>query len=191
MIAVGIVAFAVVGILTAFPVGIKAGQDARDEDTAAFIADQVFAMIRAQSFSTLRLPQAPTYYTAAMTDQWAMSGSTTTDANTYFFAVDGMPANASSGGSLGTKMLGTTYKSDQAYFAARIYRIHVDPYYVPSNPTYNVISDPSMGYSADFNDSLSSLAYVAVEISWPARVPYLNRVTGHIRVYHSAIVNLH
>jgi uncharacterized protein (TIGR02598 family) len=197
MIAIGIVAFAVVGILTAFPVGIKAGQDARDENTAAFIADNVFAQIRSQPFSTaganlnLKVPQSPTYYTLNLGNNSSYSGNSQIDSGFYYFDVNGAPANAASGGAQGSKILGSGYKGDQAYFAVRIYRIHVNPYYVPATPGQNVTTDPTMGYDPVYNDYMTSLAYVGIEVSWPAQVPYNNRVTGHIRVFHSAIANLH
>ena len=208
MISIGIVAFAVVGILTAFPVGIEAARDARDENTAAFIADDIFTRLRAQPFSTLKGPKSGGFFTYSMSvynGQWSYNppaGSNPSD-QLFYYTVDGMPANAASGGmgTWGTQpTAGAAYKSDEGYFGARVY-VNVAPYYKcagSNNSAYNgtMPKDVSIGQSTgwaggNWGNNLMSLADVIVEISWPARQPYNNRVGGHVRSFHSAIVNLH
>ena len=202
MISIGIVAFAVVGILTAFPVGIESARDARDENTAAFIADDVFGRLRAQaSYTSLKVLRSGSFYTPSygkINRQWSYSppaGNSSATDQLYYYTVDGMPANfASSGmGSWGAQPgLGTGYKGDEGYFGVRVF-VSYDPfYYCPSaTGTPQLTCDTSVGHDTAFNDDMMSLATLIVEISWPARQPYNSRVVGHVRSYYSSLANFH
>ncbi len=189
MIAIGIVAFAVVGILTAFPVGIEAARDSRDENTATLIADDIFSRMRSQTFGGSSIsggnsfvwPEVPlkkqtsglkTNYTG-----WTPTGSM------FYYARDGRPANADSTADGRPPTANTPYKSDEGYFGVRIY--------VNNNPYYSNLNAGSLRARED--DSMSNIpdvACVILEISWPARVPYNNN-RRFKRQFDTAIANLH
>ena len=184
MLAIGIIAFAVVGILTAFPVGIDAARDSRDENTAALIADDLFTRLRSQPFggtasggTPFVWPEVP-WKSVAQGLKVDYTGWTPI-ANMFHYTRDGRPANAdtSSDGKAPT----SSYKGDEGYFGVRIY-VNNDPYNPLSNSNLKARDDDSVIY-------LYELACVIVEVSWPARTPYNNRKFK--RQFDSAIANLH
>ncbi len=186
MIAIGIVAFAVVGILTAFPVGIEAARDSRDENTAAMIADSVFTAMRSQHFGGTSImggnafvwPEVPmkkqTAGLKADYTGWTPTGSM------YYYGRDGRPANADSTADGRPPTATTPYKGDEGYFGIRVY--------VNNNP-YENINGQFRERIDDSIEKIADLACVIVEVSWPARVPYNNRKFK--RQFDSAICNLH
>jgi len=160
MLAVGIVAFAVVGVLTAFPVGIEAARDSRDETTAALIADDVFTRMRSQPFTSVRIPQVP-FKTVSLATSPGWNGAGPNYQDLFCYARNGQPANAAGGGTLGQgPQSGSSYKSDEGYFAVRIY--------VRNNPYQGKTTDGSIS-------AMTDLACVILEVSWPVRQPYDNR----------------
>ena len=175
MLAVGIVAFAVVGVLTAFPVGIEAARDSRDENTAALVADDVFTRLRSQPFgSTFVLPEVPWKtrpYGLKQDYGWTALN------NIFYYARDGRPANANSTADGKPPAANDSPKGDEGYFGVRIY-VNSDPF----NPLSSTRDDASV-------INLTGLTCVLVEISWPARTPYNNRKFK--RRFESAIANLH
>lgn len=189
MLSIGIVAFAVVGVLTAFPVGIEAARDSRDETTAALIADNVLTKLRSQNFggsssaggSVFIMPEAPP---RRINDGLKRDYGWTAVANMYYYARDGRPANADSSAD-GRAPTGS-YKGDEGYFGVRIY-VNNDPhFYNDQDPHKNcylkIRDDKSVIY-------LTDLACVIVEVSWPARMPYDNRKFK--RNFDTCIANLH
>jgi type II secretory pathway pseudopilin PulG len=163
MLAIGIVAFAVVGVLTAFPVGIEAARDSRDENTAALIADDVFTRIRSQAFGkTFTLPESTWTKRAngLRLSPTSPYGWTSLN-NMLHYTRDGRLSNADS--TPDGKAPIAAYKGDEGYFGVRIY-IDNDPY----NPLSGTRDDISV-------IQLTGLANVRVEVSWPARTPYNNR----------------
>lgn len=188
MISVGIVAFAVVGILTAFPVGIEAARDSRDENTASMIADDLFTRMRSQAFGGSTIiggnsfvwPEVPwKKQTAGLkTDYtgWTPTGSM------FYYARDGRPANADSTADGRPPTANSQYKGDEGYFGIRVY-VNNDPYNPPSSNTQLKARDD------DSIINLPDLACVIVEVSWPARTPYNNR--RFKRQFDTAICNFH
>lgn len=180
MLSIGIVAFAVVGVLTAFPVGIEAARDSRDETTAALIADNLFTYLRSQPFNgPVVWPEVPMKRQAA----GFKVNYTTPVANMYHYGRDGRPANANSSAD-GNAPTGS-YKGDEGYFGVRI-SVQNSPYGNASDySTYYLKArdDLSWGYLT------AELARVVVYVSWPARMPYNNR--KFVRTYYSSIANLH
>lgn len=177
MLAVGIVAFAVVGVLTAFPVGIEAARDSRDENTAALIADGIFTRLRSQSFGgpvvfpELGWPKVNAGFKADRT--W------TAVANMFNFARDGRPANADT--TADGRPPTSSYKSDEGYFGIRVY-VNNDPYNPLTNSNLKLRDDDSV-------IRMTELACVIVEVSWPARTPYNNRKFK--RNFDTTIANFH
>jgi prepilin-type N-terminal cleavage/methylation domain-containing protein len=175
MLAVGIVAFAVVGVLTAFPVGIEAARDARDETTAALIADDIFSRMRSQSFNKVMVPYQGAFKQvnlgAASLPGWV--GSKQGDPMMFYYARDGRPANSASGGAIGgSPSVGSTVKGDEAYFGAQVYVL-------------------KQTWTGNFSPSAwPGLARVSVQISWPARTPFDNRTPGHKRMFDTLIARL-
>lgn len=184
MLAIGIVAFAVVGVLTAFPVGIEAARDSRDENTAALIADDVFTRLRSQPFgSTHILVEAP-WKSRPYGLRQDYTGWTALN-NMFHYTRDGRPANADS--TPDGKAPIASYKGDEGYFGVRIY-VNNDPFFSGNN------NDPLSGYYQPKRDDesvvhLTGLACVIVEVSWPARTPYNNRKFK--RQFDSAVADLH
>lgn len=172
ILAVGIVAFAVVGVLTAFPVGIEAARDSRDETTAALIADDVFSRMRSQPYNKVMVPyQGRFQQINLLTYSGWVAGNREGDLNMFYYARDGQPANAASGGNLGgLPTAGAAAKGDDAYFGAQVYVVR------------QTWTDSSLNF-------LPGLARVLVRISWPARQPYFNRKFK--RDYYSAIADIH
>ncbi|MCX6901672.1 MAG: hypothetical protein NT105_23580 [Verrucomicrobia bacterium] len=178
MLAVGIVAFAVVGVLTAFPVGIEAARDSRDENTAALIADNIFTRLRSQPFGgPVVWPEVPMKKQAAGFK--ADYTGWTPIANMFYFARDGRPANADT--TADGKAPASSYKSDEGYFGIRVY-VNNDPYNPLTNSNLKLRDDNSVIL-------MTELACVIVEVSWPARTPYNNRKFK--RNFDTAIANLH
>lgn len=176
MLAVGIVAFAVVGVLTAFPVGIEAARDSRDETTAALIADDIFTRMRSQPFSKVMVPYQGAFKQvdlgAASLQGW-VAGNKQGDPNMFYYARDGQPANAGSGGTWGgAPSVGSTVKGDEAYFGAQVY---------VAKWTFGGSYSPAVW---------PGLARVSVQISWPARTPYDNRTPGHKRMFDTLIAKV-
>jgi len=173
MLAIGIVAFAVVGVLTAFPVGIEAARDSRDENTAALIADDVFTRIRSQAFGrSLVLVESPwRTRPSGLRQDYGYTGLT----SMFHYTRDGRPANADS--TPDGKAPIAAYKGDEGYFGVRIY-INNDPY----NPLAGTRDDESV-------IRLYGLANARVEVSWPARTPYNNRKFK--RVFETHICDLY
>ena len=181
MLSIGIVAFAVVGVLTAFPVGIEAARDSRDETTAALIADNLFTYLRSQPFGgPVVLPEVPM---KRLTAGFKASYGYTPVANMYYYSRDGRPANADS--EADGRPPTSSYKGDEGYFGVRFY-VHNSPYGNASDYSAYYLkerNDLSMGYLT------AELARVVVIVSWPARTPYDNR--KFVRSYYSSIANLH
>jgi uncharacterized protein (TIGR02598 family) len=185
MLAIGIVAFAVVGVLTAFPVGIEAARDSRDENTAALIADDVFTRLRSQTFggsavaggSAFALPEST--WTKRANGLRQDYTSWTSLNNMLHYARDGRLANADS--TPDGKAPTSSYKGDEGYFAVRVYS-NADPFNALSNYYQAQREDDSV-------IRLYGLACVIVEVSWPARTPYNNRKFK--RQYDSAIADFH
>ena len=192
MISIGIVAFAVVGILTAFPVGIEAARDARDENTAALIADNIFTSMRSQAWTTpagaanLKVPRMPTPTTinpGSYDNSW-FGGAGPTYPNMIYFARDGQPSySVTMSKAVGSgPSAGDAFKPDEGYFGVQIY-INRDPFGPGNNnpPHSNTKPDESVKYW--------DYATVSVEVSWPARQLRNNRKL--VRQFGSAIANLH
>ncbi|MBI5818447.1 MAG: hypothetical protein HZA88_05625 [Verrucomicrobia bacterium] len=182
MLSIGIVAFAVVGVLTAFPVGIEAARDSRDETTAALIADDIFTRLRSQPFGgPVVWPEVPMKRQAA---GFKVNYTSWTPINNmFYYGRDGRPANADSSAD-GSAPTGA-YKGDEGYFGVRIY-VHNSPYGNASDYSAYYLkerNDISMGYLT------AELARVIVQVSWPGRTPYNNR--KFVRNYYSSIANLH
>jgi len=179
MLAIGIVAFAVVGILTAFPVGIEAARDSRDENTAALVADDVFTRLRSQPFGgPVVWPEVPWKKQA---NGFKVDYTGWTPVNSmFYYARDGRPANADS--TPDGKLPTSSYKGDEGYFGVRVY-VNSDPYNPLSNCYLKGRDDDSV------INMRAELAFVIVEVSWPARTPYLNRKFK--RQFDSAVANLH
>lgn len=178
MLAIGIVAFAVVGILTAFPVGIEAARDSRDENTAALIADDIFTRLRSQPFGgPIVWPEVP-WKKVNEGFKKDYTGRTPI-ANIFYYARDGRPANADS--TPDGKAPTTSYKGDEGYFGVRVY-VNNDPY----NP---LTAYYQPGRNDDSIIYMSELAFVIVEVSWPARTPFLNRKFK--REFETLIANRH
>ncbi|MFA6563736.1 MAG: hypothetical protein WCV00_17665 [Verrucomicrobiia bacterium] len=199
MLAVGIVAFAVVGVLTAFPVGIEAARDARDENTAALIADSIFTYMRSQPWTqpnttaaTLKAPRMPSYWSInPMTitgGSWS-GGSSPSYANMIYYSRNGHPSYSITGGKpVGSAPTsGVAFAPDEGYFGVQIY-VRSAPY-----GTGSLTSPGNSSAGSERRDTsyqyLYSLACVIVEVSWPARQPYLNRKFK--RNFDTQIANLH
>lgn len=184
MLAIGIVAFAVVGILTAFPVGIEAMRDARDDMTAALIADDVFTRLRSQPFGgPIVWPEVP-WKKQAAGFKVNYTGRTPI-ANMFYYARDGRPANADS--TADGKPPTASYKGDEGYFGLRVY-VYYDPYNsrIPATP----LSTCYLTSRADVSIvDMTELAFVIVEVSWPARTPFNNRKFK--REFETLIANFH
>jgi uncharacterized protein (TIGR02598 family) len=177
MLSIGIVSFAVVGVLTAFPIGIEAARDSRDETTAALIADDIFTRMRSQPFNRVKVPyqgafkQVDLSFVSPTTQGWVANNSQGNE-SIFYYARDGQPANAASGGNFGGRPASTgAVKADDAYFGAQLY---------VTKFTWG--PDGSLLF-------LPGLARVMVEISWPARQPFDNRKFK--RRFDTAIANLH
>ncbi|MBI5687074.1 MAG: hypothetical protein HZC54_18545 [Verrucomicrobia bacterium] len=180
MLAIGIVAFAVVGVLTAFPVGIEAARDARDENTAALIADDIFTRLRSQPFGgPVVWPEVPMKRQAAGFK--ADYTGRTPIASMFYYARDGRPANANTTADGRPPTATSTYKSDEGYFGIRIY-VNNDPYNALSSYYLKLRNDNSVV-------NWSELAFIIVEVSWPARTPFNNRKFK--REFETHIANLH
>lgn len=201
MLSIGIVSFAVVSILVAFPVGIEAARDSRDENTAALIADTVFTYMRSQPWTpptattpvSLKIPSMPTFQTVNPATRFnaAWSGGAAPGyANMFYYARNGQPAYSSTTekpvGSAPSS--GDSYKSDEGYFGVQVY-VHSAPY-----GTTTLTPSPGNSNAGGNREDVSyqylyNLACVIVEVSWPARQPYLNRKFK--RNFDTMIANLH
>jgi hypothetical protein len=91
----------------------------------------------------------------------------------FYYARDGRPANAASGGAIGgSPSVGSTVKGDEAYFGAQVY---------VAKQTWTGNGSPALW---------PGTARVSVQISWPARTPYDNRMPGHKRMFDTVIAKV-
>ncbi|MBI5394051.1 MAG: prepilin-type N-terminal cleavage/methylation domain-containing protein [Verrucomicrobia bacterium] len=174
VLSVAIVAVAAVGMMTAFPTGLKAGRDARDDTVLAMIAEDVFARMRGQPFNRTLVPyvsgrtpafqavdltkRAPVKYVPGAHGTYGWTGVN----NAFHYSIDGRPANEiSQPSSLGcAPQPDDPYRPDEGYYCLRVFII-TNPYANYDNP------DPSL--LADYANN--NLAKVILDFSWPARSP--------------------
>ncbi len=170
VLSVAIVAVSVVGIMAAFPTGLKAGRDARDDSMIAMIAQDVFARLRGGPYDPCKLPYtsgtAPLFQSVRLPScypgkqgAWGFPWPN----NAFHYALDGRPANESSNPS----RLGCAprpedpYAPDEGYYCMRVFVI--------TNPYGNYGCKTDLFSLAEYGNN--NLTKVILEFSWPARSP--------------------
>jgi len=165
VLSVAIVAIAAVGVMTAFPTAIMASRESQDENTMALIAQDVFAQLRAASF-TGNVPKIP-YVTSPQGGpqfaRWNLgnyrNGAWVGLNNLFYYSRNGRPANEISNPSkLGCPPAPEDpYRADEGYFGVRVI----------------VFSDP---YNTHLPTTFTNLARVICDISYPARAEWSSSI---------------
>jgi prepilin-type N-terminal cleavage/methylation domain-containing protein len=189
VLAVAIVAVACVGVMTAFPTGLKAGRDARDDSMIAMIAQDVFARLRGGPYDPCRLPYtsgtAPLFQSVRLPlrypgnqGSWGYPGPN----NAFHYALDGRPANESSNPSrLGcAPRPEDSYAPDEGYYCMRVFVI-TNPY---ANSGYETVPSSLAEYG---NNNLTK---VILDFSWPARSPLTPTDHRKHKLFVTYIANL-
>ncbi len=182
VLAIAIVSLAVVGVMTAFPIGMTASRDTRDENVLSLIAEDIFAQIRAQPFDRVQLPEAGGMSSPVNFGDAAAPGGRVyeTSINTMpYYTADGRISRSASGAIGYPPGNEDPYRADEGYYGVKITVVN-NPYYgIPGGAgTYPIAQLPT-------------LAKVVLDISWPARTPLTPEDRRNHSVFVTYVANLH
>ena len=161
VLSIAIVAVAVVGVMTAFPVGMRAGREARDDTVLAMIAQDVFARIRSQPFTSCWVQRMGSFWRGSLGGYPNGAWVTWNEQQIFYYSADGRPANESSKPSnIGEPPdKDDPYKPDEGYYGLRIMFV--------SNPYGNY--GGSGGPASQLQSFGNNVTKVYLDFSYPAR----------------------
>jgi hypothetical protein len=160
-LSIAIVAVAVVGVMTAFPVGMRSAREARDDTVLTMIAADVFARLRSQPFTSCWVPRRPSFWRGSLGGYPGGAWVTWSEQQIFYYSIDGRPANeVSQPSNLGAPPdRDDPYKPDEGYYGLRIMFI--------SNPYGN--TGGGGGPASELTYMGNNVAKVYLDFSWPAR----------------------